>query len=65
MQECRSFVRLIIWKGYQRPIEKIYQEWIPATGYEHAEAPELEVYPEGNTLSEDYRCEVWIPVVKK
>ncbi len=49
----------------QRVTEKIFQEWFPATGYEHADAPELEVYPEGDTKSEDYECEVWIPVVKK
>jgi AraC family transcriptional regulator len=49
----------------QKVWERIFQEWFPATGYEHAEAPELEVYPDGNTAAEDYRCEVWIPVVKK
>lgn len=49
----------------QKVIEKIYQEWFPATGYEHAEAPELEVYPPGDTMAEDYHCEVWIPVIKK
>lgn len=49
----------------QKVWERIFQEWLPATGYEHADAPELEVYPLGNTMAEDYRCEVWIPVVKK
>lgn len=49
----------------QKVTERIFQEWLPATGYEHADAPELEVYPLGDTMSEDYRCEVWIPVVKK
>ena len=49
----------------QKVWERVFQEWLPATGYEHAEAPELEVYPEGNTMAECYRCEVWIPVVKK
>lgn len=49
----------------QKVWERIYQEWLPATGYEHAEAPELEVYPEGDTSAPDYRCEVWIPVIKK
>lgn len=45
--------------------QRIFQEWFPATGYEHAEAPVLEVYPPGDVTAEDYRCEVWIPVVKK
>jgi len=44
---------------------RIFQEWFPATGYEHADAPELEVYLPGDPGSEDYRCEIWIPIVKK
>ncbi|MFB5761405.1 AraC family transcriptional regulator [Paenibacillus medicaginis] len=47
-----------IWK-------RIFQEWFPATGYEHADAPELEVYPPGDPAAEDYHSEVWIPVMKK
>jgi AraC family transcriptional regulator len=31
----------------QSVIGRIFQEWFPATGYEHAGAPELEVYPPG------------------
>ena len=49
----------------QKVWDRVFQEWLPATGYEHAEAPELEVYPLGDTTAEDYRCEVWMPVVKK
>jgi len=44
---------------------RIYSEWFPSTGYEHAGTPEMEVYPEGDAASDDYRCEVWIPVVKR
>jgi AraC family transcriptional regulator len=43
----------------------IYSEWFPSCGYEHADAPELEVYPSGDTTSEKYRSEVWIPILKK
>jgi AraC family transcriptional regulator len=49
----------------QSVIGRIFQEWFPATGYEHAGAPELEVYPPGDITAEDYRCEVWIPIVKR
>jgi len=49
----------------QEVTQRIFQEWFPATGYEHADAPELEVYPEGDSSSAEYRCEVWIPVIKK
>lgn len=46
-------------------LSKIYQEWFPATGYEQANAPMLEVYFPGNTSDKDYKCEVWVPIVKK
>ena len=49
----------------QKVWERIFSEWFPATNFEHANAPELEVYPEGDADSEDYRCEVWVPVIKK
>ncbi len=45
--------------------KRIYSEWFPATGYEHDDAPEIEAYPEGDTSSPGYRCEIWIPVKKK
>lgn len=47
--------------------KRIFSEWFPATGYEHAGGPELEVYPnpEGQADPSDYRCEVWIPVVRQ
>lgn len=44
---------------------RIFSEWFPASGYEHAKSPELEVYLAGNTDSPDYKSEIWIPVVKK
>jgi AraC family transcriptional regulator len=42
--------------------KRIFPEWFPSSGYEHADGPELELYYE---LGKD-RCysEVWIPVVK-
>lgn len=42
---------------------RIYSEWFPSSGYDHAEMPELELYYE-NTDKTGY-CEVWIPIVKK
>lgn len=45
--------------------KRIFSEWFPATGYQHADGPELEVYPAGDANSMDYKCEVWIPVIKK
>lgn len=45
--------------------KRIISEWLPSSGYEYANAPDIEVYFEGDIASEDYRCEVWLPVVKK
>jgi AraC family transcriptional regulator len=45
--------------------KKIFGEWFPSTGYEHAPKPELEVYLPGDMDSPDYRCQVWIPIIKK
>lgn len=49
----------------QKVWERIFQEWLPATGFEHADAPELEVYFPGELSAQDYTCEVWIPIVRK
>ncbi len=45
-------------------LRRIFSEWMPSTGYQHDCAPEIEVYPEGDMFSSDYRCEIWIPVKK-
>jgi AraC family transcriptional regulator len=44
---------------------RIFSEWFPATGYEHSGGPEIEAYTEGDTSSPDYRCEIWIPIIKQ
>ncbi len=45
--------------------KRIVGEWLPSSGYEYANAPDIEVYFEGNQQAEDYQCEVWLPVEKK
>ena len=52
-------------KSIQDVTVKIFQEWFPSTGYEHDAKPELEVYLPGDPNSKDYRCQVWIPILKK
>ena len=49
----------------QDVIHRIYSEWFPATKYEHADGPEIEVYLPGDVSAEDYKCEVWVPVIEK
>lgn len=46
-----------IWK-------RIYSEWLPNSGYEHAMLPEIEYYSAGDMMANDYRSEIWIPVKK-
>lgn len=52
-------------EAIQKVWHRIFSEWFPATKYEHADAPELEVYLPGNPNAEDYKCEVWIPIIEK
>ncbi|MEL7624481.1 MAG: AraC family transcriptional regulator [Clostridiales bacterium] len=42
---------------------RIVSEWLPTSGYEYANAPDVEVYLDSNP--ENTKYEVWIPVVKK
>jgi AraC family transcriptional regulator len=44
--------------------KRVYSEWFPASGYEHADSPDLEVYSMGDIRAADYYCEVWLPVKK-
>jgi AraC family transcriptional regulator len=44
---------------------RIFSEWFPTSGYEHAEAPEIAWYTNGDLSSSDYKSEIWIPVIKK
>jgi len=52
-------------EAIQKVWKKIYSEWFPATNYEHAGTAELEIYLGGDTSSEDYICEIWIPLKEK
>ncbi len=45
--------------------KRIVTEWLPTSGYEYANAPDIEVYFEGDQQASDYKCEVWLPIVKK
>lgn len=43
--------------------ERIVREWLPTSGYEYANAPDVEVY--FNADPENAIYEVWIPVIKR
>lgn len=44
---------------------RIVSEWFPSSGYVKSMNYEVEVYGPGNTGSNDYVCDIWIPVKKK
>lgn len=52
-------------KAMQEIWGHIFSEWFPTSGYEHAEAPEVEWYSDGDMSAADYKSEIWIPVIKK
>ncbi len=52
-------------EAIQKAWKDIYSGELEASGYNHAAGPELEVYSDGDTLSADYKSEIWIPVIPK
>ncbi|WP_027086827.1 AraC family transcriptional regulator [Cohnella panacarvi] len=43
--------------------KRVYSEWLPKSGYEKLDGPDIEIY--GSCGNGNYYSEVWIPVVKK
>ncbi|MDO4566893.1 MAG: AraC family transcriptional regulator [Oscillospiraceae bacterium] len=52
-------------QAVQEMQQRIVSEWLPASGYEYAPAADVEVYPAGDQQSNDYRTEIWLPIIKK
>lgn len=50
-------------KSIQELEQRIVTEWLPTSGYEYANGPDIEVYFNPDPQNTQY--EVWIPVVKK
>lgn len=50
-------------RSIQELEQRIFTEWLPTSGYEYANAPDIEIYL--NPDPENARFEVWVPVVKK
>jgi AraC family transcriptional regulator len=43
-----------------------FTEWLPSSVYEHAKAPEIEIYFLGNDgMRGDSYCEFWLPIVRR
>ena len=58
--ECRGKLP----EAQQSVWKRIYTEWFPTSGYEHADGPEIEWYSGENMNSNDYLSEIWIPIKK-
>ncbi|MDR0297463.1 MAG: GyrI-like domain-containing protein [Streptococcaceae bacterium] len=44
---------------------EIYQDWLPQSGFQLANRPQIEWTPAGKTQSQDYGCEIWLAVEAK
>ena len=49
-------------QSMQKLERRIMTEWLPTSGYEYADAPDIEFYLNPNPQNTQY--EVWIPVRK-
>jgi len=54
-----------VYEGFDALLTRIVSEWLPSSGYEQAKQYTIEIYPPGDSQSEDYAFEIWIPVKKK
>ena len=46
----------------QKVWKQIYSEWLPTSEYQQSGRISFELYADGDTQSEDYYSEIWIPV---
>ncbi|WP_079478880.1 AraC family transcriptional regulator [Halobacillus salinus] len=44
---------------------RIYSEWFPSSTYEQVDGPEILWNEQKDTSAQDFRSEIWIPVLKK
>ncbi|WP_455716995.1 AraC family transcriptional regulator [Anaerosporobacter sp.] len=46
--------------------KRIFTEWLPTSTYQYAEAIDIEYFPnDGFEGAEDYKFEIWLPVIRK
>lgn len=44
---------------------RVLSEWLPSSGYDPIQGVTLETYGPGSTQSDDYFCELWLPVKER
>jgi predicted transcriptional regulator YdeE len=54
-----------VYAAFAELLTRIFSEWMPSSGYEQSMPYTIEIYPPGNSQSDDYAFEIWIPVKKK
>ena len=59
--ECKGKIPFSV----QDMTRRLYGEWLPNSGYEWANAPDIERYFDGDPSSDDYICELWLPIQPK
>jgi len=53
-----------VYEGFDALFTRIFTEWLPSSGYEQSMDYTVEIYPPGDSQSDDYMFEIWIPVKK-
>ena len=59
--ECKGKIPFSV----QDMTRRLYGEWLPNSGYKWANAPDIERYFDGDPSSDDYICELWLPIQTK
>ena len=54
-----------VYESFDALFTKIFTEWLPSSGYEKSMQYTVEIYPPGDSQSNDYAFEIWVPVKKK
>ncbi|GMQ62674.1 AraC family transcriptional regulator [Vallitalea maricola] len=63
--ECTWAIFECISSEMQALQKRVVTEWLPTSGYEYADAPDVEVYFESSEEIGQNKCEIWLPIIKK
>ncbi|MDL2225858.1 GyrI-like domain-containing protein [Eubacteriales bacterium OttesenSCG-928-M02] len=59
--ECKGPVPTAV----QEMQKRVVTEWLPTSGYEYANAPDIELYTDGDNTSDDFITYIYLPITKK
>ena len=52
-------------ESQQNMWKRIFTEWFPQSTYDLIDGPQIEWYSDGDTSSDEYYSEIWLPIIKK